>query len=409
MPLCQSEVPTLCEGVNKLKKVLIVRGHRLNKWEMQNYEPLMPRYNISGIASCDHRFPLEEISFPVSTLHSWREIVGHVPKVRGLFNIITRDMPSRDKLLGLESHLAGADIVHSVETHRDYMFSYQAASLKRKHKYKLVITQWENIPFAYEDVPGNSRIKAIVRSEADHFIAISQRSKGALMTEGVPENKISVINYGIDLASFFPREKNCELLQRFHLAAEDFVVLYVGRLVWEKGIYEILLALRKLLNARGKTDRRICAVFVGSGEESSGIRRMISDLSLDQNVFLASDVPYRLIPDVHGIADVFVMPSVPIRTLREQFGMVLIEAMAAGKPVISTYCGSIPEIVGDAGLLVSPADHLSLCEAITALLDNPELRKQLSQKGRSRAIERFDCVKTAGKIGELYDKLLANG
>lgn len=375
---------------------------------MQNYEPLARYYEVEAVASFDHRFPLDEIEFPLKKLHSLKEIIDHLPKFRALFDLLTKNWPPRNYLLGLGKLVATADIVHTLETHAHYIFSYQAALSKRKYRYRLVITHWENIPFAYEDLPHNKKIKSVVRKAADHFLAITHRAKEALIIEGVPESKISVVNYGIDLKRFSPKPKNDRLMNDLKLQPDDLVILFIGRLVWEKGIFEILYALKKIMKefAHSKSLNIKCLI-VGSGEEKAALTEMISRLDLNSEIRLLSDCPYNLIPEVHSLADIFIMPSVPLRHLREQYGMVLIEAMAMGKPIVSTYCGSIPEVVEDAGFLVPPADHFALSQAISHLIENPEARIELGKKARCIAERRYDAISVSNKLHGIYQTLLS--
>jgi glycosyltransferase involved in cell wall biosynthesis len=88
--------------------------------------------------------------------------------------------------------------------------------------------------------------------------------------------------------------------------------------------------------------------------------------------------------------------------------MVLLESMACGKALISTCSGSIPEVVGDAGILVQPYDHLSLYQALKTALLNDALRQQLGQKARRRVETHFDCRHVAAKIDEAYRSILAS-
>lgn len=390
------------------KKLLLIRGHRLNKWEMQNYEPLQKYYDIKAVASYDHRYPLEEIKLPIIKLHSLREIFGRVPKVRGLFNIVFKNWFLKDYLLGLDPLFAWADIVHSLETQAHYIFSYQTALSKPKYGYRLVITHWENIPFAYEDITmANRHIKPRVQKETDHFLAITEMAKAALLLEGVPEERISVVNYGVDLQRFCPKPKNKERMDQLGLSPEDVVLLFIGRFVWEKGVFEILFAMKTLLDQMQTIDRnRIKCLLIGSGEEKNRIREVIARLNLNHTVKILPDFPYHDIPEIHNVADIFLLPSAPTKHLREQYGMVLVEAMAMGKPVISTTSGSIPEVVGVGGLLIPPADHVSLFHAMKTLIESADLRMEIGKRARLRAEQKFDATQAAQKIRQIYQKVL---
>ena len=87
--------------------------------------------------------------------------------------------------------------------------------------------------------------------------------------------------------------------------------------------------------------------------------------------------------------------------------MSLIEAMACGIPVVSTYSGAIPEIAGDAALLCQPNDFLSLYEALKELAGDPALREELGAKGRARAVERFGLQQYADALSDVYESMLS--
>jgi len=106
------------------------------------------------------------------------------------------------------------------------------------------------------------------------------------------------------------------------------------------------------------------------------------------------------------LADVFVLPSVPDRRWQEQFGMVLIESMACGKPVISTLSGSIPEVVGDNAILVQSFDFLELYKALKKILSDEKLQYELGKKGREFVVKNYNAVDTARKIEKIYSSLI---
>lgn len=87
--------------------------------------------------------------------------------------------------------------------------------------------------------------------------------------------------------------------------------------------------------------------------------------------------------------------------------MSLIEAMACGVPVVSTYSGAIPEITGDAALLCQPNDFVSVYEALKELAQDPALRKELGAKGRARAVERFELQQFADALSDVYESMLS--
>jgi len=379
------------------KRVAIVRGSNLNSWEMQNFTPLMDEYDLLGIASAAHHFDISSIPFPVQKLFSF----GQFLHARTLRAPLVRVLGDYHDLLGLEHTLRGFDIVHAADTM--YRFTYQAARAKNRMGFKLVLTVWENIPFLHH-LPVNASHKELIFREADLYIATSERAKEVLILEGAPREKIRVRMPGIDTVHFHPMKKDQELLSKFGCTESDTIVLFVAHLYREKGIYDLLYALRMLLD-EWKERRKLKLLIAGKGKEQARVENTIRTLKMASDVMLIGSFPYSVMPSIHNLADVFVLPSIPTPSWQEQFGYVLVESMACGKPVVSTYSGSIPEVVGNAGVLVQPNDFHSLAAALKSLLTNePELRR-LSDLSRLRATELFDVTKVAANYREYYQQL----
>ncbi len=370
-----------------MEKVAIIRGSNLNKWEMQNYEPLMDNYDINVYTTNQPNFDISQIKLPIIKLPF---------KSQGLLL----------NMQGLEDHLAGKDLIYSADI--TYLFSAQAVQAKKKFGGKVVCLEWENIPFNYEEHEVISRIKEKVRNGADHFIAVTERAKEALVLEGVPEERIDVISMGIDLNRFKPSEKNnLKYMEQLGIEKEEVVVLFIGRMVWEKGVFDLVHAAAMILNDRLLKELPIRFLMAGRGPELDRLRERAKRLGVSNRITFLENCPYHDIHRLHNLADIFVLPSIPIMNWQEQFGMVLIESMACGKPVITTLSGSIPEVVGDAGILVQPNDHLSLYEAIKELILDKELREQIGKNALIRAERGFDSRKTAEKVKMVFEKVLS--
>ncbi len=111
-------------------------------------------------------------------------------------------------------------------------------------------------------------------------------------------------------------------------------------------------------------------------------------------------------PKIYQQADIFVAPSRPTKTWEEQYSTVLLEAQAAGLPIVTTATGGIPENVGDAAVLVAPGDVRAITRAIKAFLRDPGLRASYAKKARDRAVRVHDITIGANKLDLLYQKLL---
>ncbi|MEW6720414.1 MAG: glycosyltransferase, partial [Thermodesulfobacteriota bacterium] len=371
------------EGKKGRPRVAIVRGPNLNPWEMQNYEPLAETFDLTAYTTTEPAFDISGVRLPVVRLPAHP------------------DHPAYMK--GLEYALFDEDLVYSADT--TWMFSYQAAKIREKFGKKLVCLQWENIPFAYEEREEMKALKGAVRSAADHFVAVTERAREALLLEGVDPGRITVIPMGIDTEWFRPDEglrESCRA--ELGIAAGEIVVLFTGRMVWEKGVYDFVHAAKLVDVLPGS--RSVRYLMVGKGPEREAVTARAEEIGLGSSFHFVESHPYGRMRDLYNAADLFVLPSISMRMWKEQFGMVLAEAMACGAPVISTLSGSIPEVVGDAGLLVPSNDPGELARAIASLCFSGDLRKMLGRKGRERAVARFDSRVVAKQVAELFDRVL---
>jgi glycosyltransferase involved in cell wall biosynthesis len=386
-------------------RVALLRGDSLNRYEMQSYEPLLGEWEFAAFTSYDNPFDLDGIKIPIQRVHASSELFRVFPsRLRRYADFAMRHvLELHAPFVNLVEKLKGFDIIHSADAH--YYYSYQAIQAKKRYGSKVVITQWENVPFLFEQRSWARRRKRETLANADLFFAVTERAKETLMLEGVPEKKIRVIPVGIDLSRFQPAERDSSLRAALGIDAKDQVILYVGRLVRSKGLLELLYAFTRLLRDPDMAEQSIRLTCVGPGNQNL-VAPMLERLGIANQVVFAGSFTYDKMPMIHNLADVFVLPSVPTYRWREQFGMVLLESMACGKAVISTRSGSIPEVVGDAGILVQPYDHLSLYEALKKILLNESLRQRLGQKARARVEAYFDCRSVAKKIDEAYRSVL---
>jgi glycosyltransferase involved in cell wall biosynthesis/2-polyprenyl-3-methyl-5-hydroxy-6-metoxy-1,4-benzoquinol methylase len=364
-------------------RVAIVRGPYLNPQEMQNYEPLSGVYDLTAYSTTEPAFDVSKVRLPVVK--------------------VPPNPDSPGCMEGLEFALFDEDLIYSADT--TYLFSCQAAMIREKFGKRLVCLQWENIPFAYEENPVMKRIKAVVRAGADHFIAVTERARDALVLEGVDPGRITVVPMGIDTERFRPDgslRDSCRA--ELGISPGELVVLFVGRMKWEKGVYDLVHAAGLAKARLGGAPVRY--VMVGKGSEREGVIARAAETGLAESFLFIEGRPYDGMRDLYNAADLFVLPSVSTRTWKEQFGMALVEAMACGTPVVSTTSGSIPEVVGDAGILVPANDPKELAGAVASLCLSGALRSELAGKGRARAVERFDSRVVAKRVGEVFERVL---
>jgi glycosyltransferase involved in cell wall biosynthesis len=384
-------------------KIGLIRGAYLSQFEMQTYEHLLGRAEVEAYHIRINRFPTNIIKVPIRHLGCIDDPVTFIsPKLGFYFNLFLQATNGLDYWhYGLEQVLAGRDIAHTMETFN--AFSWQALQAKKKYGTKLVVTVWENRPYAAERFAAKRRMKYEVLAGADLFLAMTPRSARCLELEGAPPEKIRVLPPGIDTGRFQPRAKPADWQQKLGLQPDDFVFVSVAALRWEKGVYDILHAFKRLTLDRPA--RALKLIFAGSGPEADRLRELAARIGLADRVVFTR-FPYDQMHAAYNLADVFVLGSTARPGWLEQFGYVLPEAMASGTPIISTLHGSIPEVVGDCGLLVPPSDFMGLAGAMQRLLDKPAEREQLARAGRARALAEFDSHKQADRLLAEYEALL---
>ena len=374
--------------------VAIVRGKYLNQFEMQNYAPLKRRFKITAFASL---LPIHKnIGLPIKKLPSPMDL----PNFPFKLPILNRLMVDAMYLVGLEKALKGFDLACTREAY--FHFTKQALIAKKKgYVKKVLITCSETIPGNHEGIWRRKAFKKRAIREADHFHCLTQKAKDCLVEEGCDPEKITVAGYGIDLNKFqvasFKRQDKKQLR-----------LLFVGRLVEEKGILDLLetfksfqppvashLTSLKLRRASQSPELQI----IGKGPLEKIIRKKCPSM-------IQKKVPYKNMPKVYQSADIFVLPSKPTKHWEEYYGMALIEAMACGLPIVSTKSGAIHEVVGNAGILVKPGNVRQLRKALGKLIEDKSLRNSLGRKARKRAEKYFDAKKQAVKLGKLWRKVL---
>jgi colanic acid/amylovoran biosynthesis glycosyltransferase len=215
---------------------------------------------------------------------------------------------------------------------------------------------------------------------ADVVICNSDFTRSQLMRLADPKqwNKLRVVRCGVDSRRFAPPPRR--------LAGGPLRVLTVARLVRAKGHAVLLEALASLRDEGIET----VTSFVGDGPERERLERLARELRLE--VRFTGAVGHDELPAYYDDAQVFCLP-----TLDEGLGVVLLEAMASGLPVVSSRLMGVPEVVrdGESGLLVSPGRSDELEDALRRLAGAPELREQMGRTGRKMAVEDFDIDRAA--------------
>ena len=223
---------------------------------------------------------------------------------------------------------------------------------------------------------------------ADRIIAVSKYSANDLASRGINRNKIEVVPNGVDIDTYHPGPSPIEFDEW------GTTLLYVGPLEERKGLKYLIQAMPELLEKHPD----IGLVLVGGGNDNPLIQ-MAEQVGVRNRIRFEGFVPEAELPDYYRAADVFVFPS-----LLEGFGIVLVEAMASGLPVVSTTATAIPEVVGDAGLLVAPRNENMLASAVSNLIEGEDY-DQWCNRSQARVQKNFTWPHTTHTLCSIYEEV----
>lgn len=235
-------------------------------------------------------------------------------------------------------------------------------------------------------------------NRSDAIVTISENSKKEIASFlNIPDSKIHIISPGVDTSVYRPMQPSeyINVISKYNLPNK--YLLYLGTIEPRKNIAAIIRAYHSFVSM-GATDYKL--VIAGKkGWMFEQIFSLVKELNIEDKVIFPGYVQEEDKPYIYAGAAAFLFPS-----LYEGFGMPPLEAMACGVPVITSDTSSLPEVVGDAGILVQPTDVDGISKAIYNLVSQPELRNRLSEKGLSRA-ESFSWGKSTEKLINLYRQL----
>ena len=288
-----------------------------------------------------------------------------------------------------------ADLVH-LEEEPWSLVAYQCLRQCVKYRKPAVVFTWQNIfkryppPFNYFERYTYAHVRAA--------IAGNEEARQILLAKGFSQ-PISVIpQLGIDPKLFRKREVP-ELRRNLRLEGL-FAIGYVGRIVEEKGIADLIRALVRLPEG-------CVLVLVGDGEYRPAAKELAERLGVAARVRWVPHISSLEVPDYMNAIDVLALPSRTTRRWKEQFGRVLVEAMACETPPVGSSSGEIPMVMGDAGLVFPEGAVAALADQLRSLYDNPQFLATLGRRGRARVVERFTHREIAAQTVQVYEEVLA--
>lgn len=377
-------------------------------------------------------FTMNDDTGSLPTRELWRGIEIHRPLTidvsDSLPDVIAEDVRKWDwggihlfsKIL-VYNYLTASKMVNELVRSEGYLFDLVIAHDWLSAMGGIAIKRELDLPFIFHvhstekgrtmgngsEVVSNVELRAA--QTADLIITVSNAMKDELVGLGFPAEKIQVVYNGVDPQKYSREEvsdeKVRELRQQYGLRENDVMVLFLGRLVWVKGVDKLIAAmphvLQKIPNAK--------LVIVGLGDMREYLERMVQNLKLQDIVKFR----FEFIPEeeriVHYAAcDVAVFPSV-----YEPFGIVALEAMSMQKPVVVGASGVsgmrevvVPSGQEQNGFHVNPNDPTDVAWGIVSAVQDPQRKLQLGQNGRKKVLQEFSWDVIAKKTVQVYNELL---
>ena len=360
-------------------RVAVVRGPHLNMSEIHALAPLQEMFDI--------------------TVYTTRQPAEDTGKSDPPIVCLPKDPRVATAMAGLEYALFDADIVYVPEI--VWPYAYQAIMAKEKFGKAAVALQREVVPFAHEENEALRKLKHASREMVDVFVAESEEARDALLIEGVPREKIAVIPMGVNFSEI-AQDGAARVRIRHELKIEPSakVVLYAGDTVWKKGIGDLVYAAKLIQMAGGAITDDIRYLVAAEGSELKCIEKRIEEMGMGSLFRFCNGMrPGNLF----NAADIFLMPSIPSPARNTPSGLMLKEAMAFGLPVLAVASGPIPNLVGDAAVLLPVGNPGAISAAITALACDDDRREKQGRMARQHALSRFSIERTVREMTRLFE------
>jgi len=215
---------------------------------------------------------------------------------------------------------------------------------------------------------------------------------------GLPNDKLVMVPNGVNTANYDKADGDLKVFRSKFALPEEKIVLFVGRLVYEKGVQILINAVPKILQ---KVDAKF--IIVGSGYMKEQLSNIVRSMGLEHKVLFEGFLDEASLQKLQKVADVSVVPS-----LFEPFGIVALEAMAAKSPVVASDTGGLSEIIQHdvTGVKVYPNNTDSLAWGITKVLLDDGYRQYLRENAYKRILERYDWARIAQETRGIYDSVL---
>jgi MMP alpha-(1->4)-mannosyltransferase len=383
--------------VKNLSRALSDLGHRVDVISGQQYPDLDPDINLIKLPSLDLYNPDDLFRIPktaellnptnfiewfgISTMGFTEPMTFGMRAYKFLknkfhrYDIIHDNQSLSYGIWAIKKHIPTiATIHHPITVDRDIAIKSESILWK-----KLKHLRWYSF----------LGMQKKVSKTLPHIITVSECARKDISREfNIPKEKFSIIPNGINTDIFYPLPEIERLKNRIIVTNSADTPL--------KGLYYLLLSIAEIARSQ-----KVRLVVVGTPKKNGKIVRQIKKLKIGRYVTFTGRISDEEFVRQYARATVAVIPSV-----YEGFGLPAGEAMACGVPVISTTGGALPEVVGDAGILIPPADPGALTRAITKILNNPDLADTYSKAGYKRVQDHLTWNAAAQKTVDVYRKMI---
>lgn len=310
----------------------------------------------------------------------------------------------------------GADLIPLLQEFQPDVIQVEQGSKALAYTELITLNRWlglnaKNLFFTWWNLPYHlsfpvSLIEAYNLRQTDGVVAGNQDGAYILRQRGY-EGPIAVLpQLGVDEQLFCPQAQP-DLAEQLGIHPGEFVVGYVGRFVAEKGILTLYQALSQI------RDRSWKWLLVGRGPLQAELMATAANAGLSDRLIWVESVPHHRVPNYINLMQTLVLPSQTTQTFRtltatgwkEQFGHVLIEAMACQVPVIGSDSGEIPQVIAGAGLIFPEGDIAALKGCLLHLMADAELRIDLAKRGYERVLQHYTNRAIAQRQLTFYQSL----
>jgi len=366
--------------VNDLSKRLIKDGHDV--YVVTYKEGNVPEYeNDKGV----HVYRVDNYMINPNNFIDWIMQLN--------FNMIAK----ANEIIAKEGNF---DVIHA----HDWLVAYAAKTLKNSYGTPLVSTihateAGRNSGIHDEVQRYINDTEWLLTYESSEVIVNSKYMKNELQRLfGLPYEKINVVANGINSTTYSGVEKDYEF-RRQYAADNEKIILFMGRLVYEKGVQHLISAMPKILS--GYKDSKL--IIAGKGGMIDELKAQVNSMGLHDKVYFTGYMNAKQVSKMYRCADVSVFPST-----YEPFGIVALEAMLAGVPVVVSDVGGLNEIVehGVDGMKSYAGNPNSLADSILALLLNPELSDNVVKKAKLKVKNEYNWAKIAQDTYFTYEKAI---